>query len=349
MKNQDQRKHFLLYANNYSRELLEDFIAQYNLSDYELINIGLGSDTTSQYCTVNKSWYAASILVSSLHSSVKARVKNGECINVVVPCTNHLMAGMFIAFAKRNPKCVQLDHVVEGTLNYCNRNYTIKELSLPGIYRLTMARLFKKCISLIFGFVYELSFSDNVDLPIKSSILYCRKKEGLVSNAKQIKVISASKYDSIRMSNPSSVTPTLAIVGSHIIESYLGVGLINSVDFFKPLSRKLNDLPLDLSILDVVYLPHPRATKNGLLELSHVYSDLSPSVVNDPGGAKHYVLSKNPSHILCLGGSTLFMELAEIGYKGELIAWGFEELIVMGCDQANRLLNVQKKLKVTIL
>ena len=220
MKNRDQRKHFLLYANNYSRELLEDYIAQYDLYDYELINIGLGSDKTSRFCTVNKSWYSASLLVSSLHSSIKAKVKNGECINVVVPCTNHLMAGMFIAFAKRNPKCVQLDHVVEGTLNYCNRNYTIKELSLPEIYRLTIARLIKKCLSLIFGFVYDLSFSDNVDLPIKSSVLICRKKEGLVSNARLVKVIPTSNCGSRRISNSSSLSPILAIVGSHIIESY---------------------------------------------------------------------------------------------------------------------------------
>jgi hypothetical protein len=258
------------------------------------------------------------------------------------------MAGMFIGFAKRNPKRVQLDHVVEGTLNYCSRHYSIKELRLPEIYRLTVARLIKKCLSLIFGFVYDLSFSDNVDLPIKSSVLICRKKEGLISNARLIKVISSSNNDLIRIFNPAFVSPTLAIVGSHIIESYLGVDLRDSVDFFKPLSEKLNNLPIDQSKLEVVYLPHPRATKNGMFELNNVYNHLSPSVVNDPGGAKNYVLSKNPSHILCLGGSTLFMELAETGFQGELIAWGFDELIEMGCNQAQRLLDVQNKLKVTI-
>ncbi|MDG0980903.1 MAG: hypothetical protein P8O79_14335 [Halieaceae bacterium] len=348
MKNKDQRKHFLLYANIYSRELLEDYITQYNLPDYELINIGLGSHKTSRFCTVNKGWYSASLLVSRLFRSIKARVKNGECISIVVPCTNHLMAGMLIAFAKRNPEYVQLDHVVEGTLNYCNRNYTIKELSLPEIYRLSVARLIKKCLSFIFGFVYDLSFSDNVDLPIKSSVLICRKKEGLVSNARLLKVIPLSNYASRRISNPSSLSPILAIVGSHIIESYLGKDLHKRKNFLKPLSNRLKVLPVDFDRLNIVYLPHPRSVLGGVVELKGVYSSLNLSVVTCKLGAKAYILEKNPAHVMCLGGSSLFMELLARDFNGDLIAWGFNELSELGCTQADRLLAVQCGLGVKI-
>lgn len=348
MKNTIRRKHFLLYANNYSRELLEDYVAQYKISDYELINIGSGGSKTSQFCTVNKAWYASSIIVSRLSAVLRKKLKHGESINVVVPCTNHLMAGMLISLAERNPNLVQLDHVVEGTLNYCNRKYFLSDLTFPVIYRVFFARLIKKFLSLIFNFNYLLSFADNVDIILKSSLLICRNIEGIETNAIKFKVIPTTYGSKCLFSFPE-VTPTLAIIGSHIIESYLGVSLDDRVKFFKPLSDKINNLSNNLRKLDVIYLPHPRAKQNGLLELSYIYNGLSPSVFNDTAGAKNFVLRNNPSHILCLGGSTLFMELADIDFKGEMIAWGFDELIVMGCDQANRLLEVQKKLKVTIL
>ena len=347
MKNTIKRTHYLLYANNYSKEILEDYIKEFKIVNYHLINIGLGSTKTSRFCTVSEGLHSSSIIVSNLHSSLRKKLNNGEYINVVVPCTNHLMAGMLIAFAKRNPHSVKLDHVVEGTLNYCNRKHSLNELTLPVIYRMTLARIIKKFLSIIYSFGYTLSFADNVDISIKSSILYCRKKDGLKTNAQKIKVIQQGNSLSC-FSNISVVSPTLAIIGSHIIESYLGPSLRDKINLLKPLSNKLKNLPIDLKKVNVIYLPHPRSKENGNIELSYVYNQLAPRVVNFHSGAKNYILNKNPSHVLSLGGSTLFMELADIGFKGELIAWGFDELIEMGCDQAYRLRDVQKKMDVSI-
>ena len=348
MKAKDQISHFLLYANSYSRELLEDYIVQYQLSDYELINIGLEFSETSQFCCVSASWYSTSLLSSRLYSLVKKRVKSGQCINIVVPCTNHLMAGMLIGLAKKNPQTVHVDHVAEGTLNYCRRTYAKGEFTFPVIYRLIIARLFKKFISFTLGFPYKLSFADNVNVVFASSALLCRKKEGLVTNAKEIKVIQPN-YNGFRLDNLSvDVSPTLVIVGSHIIESYLGVGVYDRESFLKPLADRLISLPIDFSNLNVVYLPHPRSMQNGVVELTDVYAYLNPTRVTYANGAKAYVLEKNPAYVLCLGGSTLFMELAAYDFKGDLIAWGFNELIALGCTQAHRLLAVQQELKVTV-
>ena len=108
------------------------------------------------------------------------------------------------------------------------------------------------------------------------------------------------------------------------------------------------ELPIPFDEVDVFYLPHPRAKEGGGLELQYVYSELKPEVLDFSNGAKRYVLEENPDYIICLAGSTLFIEIKSCNFQGSIIAWGFDELIDLGCRQAALLRDVHVKLDTAI-
>lgn len=341
---------YFFYANNYSKDLLEDYIVQNNSSVPTLINIGEIPSITSDYCSSQDGIMGLIRNTISLHNRLVEKLTRGEYIYAVVPCTNHLMPGMFLALAKKYPENVFIDHVVEGTLNYCDRSHCFFDLSFPALYRLTLARIFKKLISFVFGFSYALSFKDNIDVILSSSMMICRDENGLVTNAVKKEVVRSRAMREVSKVSPSAdCRERLLIVGSHIVESYLGRFGKDYDRKLEVLSNRVKSLPFDFKSMDVSYLPHPRAQAGGEIELRHVYSSLKPTVIDYSGGAKNYVLESMPDKVICLAGSTLYMEIPSCQYKGDLIAWGFEELATLGCHQAEKLKNVQVKLKVSIL
>ena len=339
---------YFLYANEYSKCLLEDYIKEKKPINYTLINIGKGPGITSAYCKPSASGFKLVQSAANLNKILQKQLSQDKKIYVVIPCTNHIMPGMFLSLAKKFPDNIYVDHVAEGTLNYCKRTINYAEFNVPVYYRLVTARVIKKLLSLAFNFPYLLSFKDNVDVVFNSSSMICRSSEGLVTNAEHLLIVESAETANEKKNRKVNSRKSLLIVGSHIIESYLGGNKKKYLSRLQPLSKKLMELPIPFDEVDVFYLPHPRAKEGGGLELQYVYSELKPEVLDFSNGAKRYVLEENPDYIICLAGSTLFIEIKSCNFQGSIIAWGFDELIDLGCRQAALLRDVHVKLDTAI-
>lgn len=118
---------FLLFANEYSNDILKDYVDDKSLTNHQLINIVQVKGIYSDFCQCSTDSFLKRIIKTILFYKYLCDLSSKFAeISVIVPCANHLYAGMLLSFAKKN-KC-RIDHVTEDTLNYCKRYLSVREI-----------------------------------------------------------------------------------------------------------------------------------------------------------------------------------------------------------------------------
>lgn len=319
--------HILLYANKYSKDLIIDFTKNKEINTFSLINIGKSPQKHSIYCQPNHYSYLSQFInCYNFYKYIQEELTQQKRIYIIIPCTNHLLAGMLIKLSQKHRSLMQIDNVSEGTLNYCNRALSSREV---------INRIVKKLVSIIMLFPYKFSLGDNLKVVTDDSMLICRNKKNIVTNSKNIIEL---KRHNLKTDEPNN--NKILIIGTHIIES----DNISKSHLYN-LSNSLLKFPINFEAHDIYYLPHPRSNNCGALEKKYAYANLNLEHINSNLTAEEIVLKISPKIILALCGSTLFLELEDYDHNFILISWGFDELIKANSKQAKALYEIQKDLK----
>lgn len=306
---------FALYVNGYSYELISDMLADSEAQEAVLINIGAAGARTSPLCSpLGDSLREQVRRLRIWMSQLNELDREGEKIDFYLPCNNHIYCGFVLGWVKHKPQH-RVTYIAEGA-----KNYTHRQLEFRDCFR----RIAKKTILSLFFLPFRLTFKDNLD-GLDQGAIICRTAENIVTNM-------TSKIEVPRSGAPKKFgcfSNQVFVVGSHIFTTA-------SASARKKLQMEFDQLSLNLRGVPVYYFPHPRA-QSPEIEAREIYGLPEDCVRSGSDSLLESVLSENPAHIYCLGGSTLFMELKEYGYVGATTAWGFDVLVSDGNQEAKRL------------
>ena len=318
---------FAIFNNNYSRLLILDFLENSTDKDVTLINIGKTGHILSEYCSmIKKGLLYQACAARRLSKRINSLVKQGQIITIIIPNDNNLVSGAMSALAKKNYPYVNIVQVAEGTLNYRKRE----------LRRIEWAKTIpKKMISILFFFPYILKISDHMDMDFHEYEFICRNPRGLNSAASKITIIE-NKYHPVVPVDPF----LMLIVGQHIMDGCESDVILSIGGLIEAYIGPRIDMK-------IVYLPHPRSV-NFQREVQLYYDDLAVDIDLSGLTAEGYILKYRPGHVVALGGSSLFIDLARVDPEINLYAVFCKRLEVLGFKEYGELAHLHESLGVTL-
>ena len=229
------------------------------------------------------------------------KILESNKVDQIIVCNSvNLICGLLIQYSLRYN--IKLLIVEEGS-----KNYAVRSSSLLNYIK----RIIRYFIAKVFGFPYHLHFGKD-DLEINQGKFCLLTQSFLLAHTstalkivRPIKINYAPKQD-------------ILIIGQSIFDVYK-----LNYKKFSPLNSNI------LKFLDkkkVFYLPHPKSNSNGLLEREYLSQYIDFTIVNNIP-AEEYLTKFNPSFILSMGGSSLFIYFLNSKYKNRFICFGFNDLI----------------------
>lgn len=277
-----------------------------------VVNIGMTPHVDSPYCSIYKKG------VLSRVSLIKKLKRISDQFDVlIVPNRNSIVSNVLISAFKEKT----VIQVTEGTLNYHQRPE-------ESLYK----EWFKKILLLFYFEKYYRVQGDPLDhIASKDGGIICRSEVGLVTNNKNIIKVNNLKVENKKKNN------FLYIVGQHIIEKSSDfVGLSNIKCWMER-----NSLCFD----EIFYIKHPRSKFD--VEYRYLTEGIDCKVIDNKTSAYDICTQVPPSHVIALGGSTLFLELSDF-IDIKRTALGIDFLISKGFSQYRQLRDFHENIGVNI-
>ena len=306
-----------IFNNDYSRQILTDLD---DSQSYQwLINIGKTDHRYSVYCGSRsplEQLFVAARLLKDIRSS--------QISEVILPNSHCIITGVLLGGLRGE---VRFSQVAEGTLNYHKRSVGPKEL---------VRFILKRVICAVSLLKFKPNCSDPINLKENGDYkIYCRMKEGLVTNAKSRHVVKYRK--------PYVVTPNsnaVVIAGQHISDSVCDKYLKEM------LPSELRDY---LRGKKIYYQPHPRSADYGAREIEMVYEGLDLELLSSGySSLEEAVCGIGASDVVTVGGTSAYLDFVGRGLSLKMHAFGFSLLVLSGFSQYKDLRGLHENLGVKI-